>query len=80
MRRSGRASGDSRYSIEVNCTRCKEPYVKEVKAGDRLTQRRNWKGDTRGMCSFCKFKVNAVIYGITGIVALVIFAIIALVS
>lgn len=72
MRQTGRRSSDSHYSLEVRCTRCKEMYVKEVRAGHRLTQRRVWWGDTRGMCSLCKFKTTAVFFAVIIPVALVL--------
>ena len=75
MRRTGRRSPDSQYALEVQCTRCSETYVKEVRAGHRLTQRRVWWGDTRGMCSFCKFKIYAILYGSIIPVAVVVWII-----
>lgn len=75
-----KASETSTYAVEVNCTRCDNPYIKEVKAGETAVQRRRTKLDVSGMCRRCKTIVNLKVWSVVIPIAFVIAAILMAVT
>ena len=74
-----KAPENSTYAVEVICTRCNNPYIKEIKAGETAVQRRRGPLDTTGMCKSCKnavtLRVMAVAIPIAFVAAAIIIAI-----
>ena len=74
-----KASENSTYAVEVQCTRCEDTYIREVKQGEGTRQIRTWRGDTQGMCRRCKTIVNTQFWLVAAPVVLVVAIIVVVV-
>ena len=75
-----KASEISTYAVEVQCTRCEDTYIREVKQGEGTRQIRTWKGDTQDMCRRCKTIVNTLFWLVAAPVVLVVTIILVAVT